>query len=86
MRGKARNSPTSRGIVDVASRELRLQRFEIWGAVTAIDLPAIAGVDLWNSYWEKLAQIEGMMRDAQASATIIRTKIQSALNKDGDPA
>lgn len=85
MLGKARNSPTSRKISDVAGRAARLRKFEEWGQqkpVSEDDLRAAVGAKRWDAYWERLEEIKRIMRAAQAEAQSIQVILEGRF---GDP-
>lgn len=79
MAGKAKSSPTSRGVDDVPSRIQTLERFESWGRLSSVDLRDLVGAALWDPYWEKLAAIKRAMHDAQRDVAAIRARIRAAM-------
>jgi hypothetical protein len=75
MLGKAKLSPTGRGVDGTAERIARLEAFERWRPPTRIDFASIIGAEAWEQYWSLCEQaIEGM-RQAQLVADGIREKI-----------
>jgi hypothetical protein len=59
-----------------------LTQFETWGKRSQPNLADIIGPELWSRYWAKLEEVEQHMRDAQAMADEIRTKVQRVSDKD----
>lgn len=75
MLGKAKLSPTGRGVEGIAERVARLEAFERWRPPTRIDFAAVIGPEAWEQYWSLCEQaIEGL-RAAQLIADGIREKI-----------
>ncbi|MEP9361011.1 HNH endonuclease [Sphingomonas sp. KR3-1] len=82
MEGNARGSPTTRGVEDLPGKIAALQRFEQWEGRPSADLKAIAGAERWERYWEKLAEIERLMFEAQKDAEVIRARISAAIGRE----
>ncbi len=80
MLSAALGSPTSRKIVDVAARVIRLEGFAEWGNLRPLSLEGLAGPELWASYWEHLDAVHLAMENAQRVALQVQVEIQRALN------
>jgi len=79
MFGSAKGSPATRRIADLC---LRAERIE--GMVTAfnlqpMDLAGFVGRELWQSYWDRLDNIERLLFEAQAQAERIKSQIALGL-------
>lgn len=79
MKGKALGSPQQRGVQDLAERMRRLEDFEKWGAVKALQLADLVGEVVWNAHWENLEAIVDKMRESQKHAEHLREEIRNAL-------
>ena len=78
MAGKAPQSPTTRGALDVQARVQRLEAYERWRQPTLVDFEAIIGHDAYQAYWQELDRIIGEMEISQAFANELRAKIAGA--------
>jgi 5-methylcytosine-specific restriction endonuclease McrA len=78
MLGKARWSPTARGIPDVNDRIARLQRFESWSNCVPLKLHELVPAELWQRYYAMQDEILRKMREAQILALEIAQTIRSA--------
>ena len=81
MSGKAVNSPATRGVADLDARIGILERYELWASATPIDFAKIVGEARWSAYWDRLSQIEALMRDAQEEAAVLRDRISHAVRQ-----
>jgi hypothetical protein len=77
MMGKARRSPSARGISDVAKRIERLTRFESWSDCVPLNLKDLVSTELWEKYYALQEQILNKMREAQKLAQEIAREIRS---------
>ena len=84
IEGTARGSPKARGIIDLAERVARLERYVAWGKVEPLDLRDLAGAEHWEAYWQRLAAIEQLMQEAQRHATALQEAIRRALSARED--
>jgi len=82
--GPARLSPTSRGIVGLADRAVRLANYEAWGKPTHIDFAAVVGDSLWEEHWRNHAAVLKTMRDSETTVDSIREKV--TLSRSGERA
>lgn len=81
MLGKARLSPTGRGIAGVTERVARLERYEQWKSPTMVNFESIVGTDEWESYWGLCEVLNADMRKAQTVADALRVRILAAIKK-----
>ncbi len=72
----AKLSPKSRQITDLQKRIARLEDYERWGNVTAIDLRSIVPPDAWEQHWANWKAVLKMMNNAQNHAAILKGKIE----------
>lgn len=79
MFGTARGSPASRKVVDIELRSERLQKLEREFKLIPYEFEELVGQEAWQSYWLRLAEIEQLMRDAQAEAEKLKLQIKLAL-------
>lgn len=79
MEGKAPNSPKTRGVLDIAERIERLNRFEKWGDVKPLDLSKLADESFWTKHWEYRDAILALMVNAQKHADDLKESIQTNL-------
>lgn len=70
----ARLSPATRGVRDIEQRAARLHDYEMSEAPTNVDFAQIAGQELWQQHWDNHAAILRMMREAEATADMIRQR------------
>ena len=76
MLGKARHSPSTRGIPDIKERVERLQRFESWSRCVPINVKGLVAPELWAKYYRIQDEILDKMRDAQKLALQIAHEIK----------
>jgi hypothetical protein len=79
--GKARHSPTGRGLSDVEARIARLEKYEQARTPTKIDFAEIIGTDEWESYWKLCEDIVAEMARCNEVAVSLRKRIGEALQK-----
>lgn len=77
MLGKARHSPSGRGIPDVTERIKRLQRFESWAKCVPIHVEGLVSSELLGRYYLIQDEILQKMRDAQKLALQIAQEIKT---------
>ena len=75
MVGKAPGSPTTRGVVNVADRISRIEKFVSWGNVSPVLFEDIVPREMWRDYWDQLGAITNAMRAAQVKALLVRQHI-----------
>jgi hypothetical protein len=75
MVGKAPGSPTTRGVVNVADRISRIEKFVSWGNVSPVPFEDIVPREMWRDYWDQLSAITNAMRAAQEKALLVRQHI-----------
>ena len=78
MTGSAKGSPTVRGVPDLAFKIDRLSKFEVLAGLNAVPLSTlreIAGPNLWDSYWIRLANLKTEMEAAERDASVIRKNL-----------
>jgi hypothetical protein len=79
MLGSAKNSPRTRGVLDVEERAERLRKFEKWGGLTPVsedDLRLVVGSERWEVYRQRLEEIKRLMMSAQEEADIMRKVLE----------
>jgi hypothetical protein len=79
MLGSAKNSPRTRGVLDVEERAERLRKCEKWGGLTPVSedyLRLAVGSERWEAYWQRLEEIKRLMMSAQEEADIIRKVLE----------
>lgn len=72
----AKLSPKSRQVTDLQQRIARLEEYERWGNVTAIDLRSMVPPDAWEQHWANWRAVLKMMTDAQCHATTLKGMIE----------
>ena len=77
MLGKARGSPTTRDLPDVAERVARIEKFVSWGSVRPVDFEHLVPRDMWSDYWDQLSAATNAMRTAQEKAALLRQHIMN---------
>ena len=82
MVGKARLSPTGRGLPNIAERIANLERYERWRPATKIDLESIVGPDRWEHYWSLCEAVIDELRQCQEHADSLRATIVKRLAED----
>jgi hypothetical protein len=75
MVGKARGSPTTRGVTDVVDRLSRLEQFVSWGNISPLSFEDMVPGEMWRDYWDQLSAVTEAMRAAQQKAMLVRQHI-----------
>jgi HNH endonuclease len=75
MMGKARGSPTTRGVADVTERISCIEEFVSWGNVSPLQFEEMVPNEMWLDYWEQLRAVTNAMRAAQEKAMLVRQHI-----------
>jgi hypothetical protein len=78
MFGSAKLSPQTRGITGLEERADRLSAYENWEAPTRIDFLTVVGDELWEQHWRNHEAILQLMRDAEATVELIRTRVAAS--------
>lgn len=89
MLGKAKLSPTGRGLADIANRVARLEAYEGWRSPTKLDFDAILPAEEWERYWKLCDDVIVELRRCQEVADSVRASIARAIGSsrpDGAPA
>ncbi len=81
MFGRAKNSPRSRGVIDLELRAERLQKFEVESGLRRVDVEELVSPDLWDAYWRRQVEIEQLIFDAQKQAEVIKIELTKALER-----
>lgn len=81
IEGTARNAPRTKGVVDLPDRIARLERFVAWAKREPLALRELAGPELWDSYWQRLSEIEQAMHRAQVQAVALQTAIRQSIER-----
>ncbi|HYM78106.1 MAG TPA: HNH endonuclease [Candidatus Dormibacteraeota bacterium] len=76
MCGKARLSPTARGISDVAHRVKRLEDYERWASCTPLRIEELVDRSSWHKYYKLQKEILDKMREAQEIADSLGKQIR----------
>lgn len=79
MKGKAKNSPSSRGVRDVEDRVEKLRLIDSEAQLHKIEIERLVSSDLLQDYWSKLEDIQKRMHSAQLLADQIREHIESEM-------
>jgi hypothetical protein len=72
----AKLSPKRQQVNDLQQRIARLEEYERWGNVTAIDLRSMVPPDTWEQHWANWKALLEMMTHAQYHATILKGMIE----------
>lgn len=78
MEGKARLSPKSRGIPDLAKRIAHLQSYEDWRKPQKIDFAAVVGPEMWQRHRKNWRSVLDLLKESQTLASEIRSIVQKA--------
>jgi hypothetical protein len=81
MFGSAQNSPRSRGIENLEGRAEVIENYERWGGATRLNFAEIVPPQEWMAYWERLSQIEALMRDTEVLAGGIAARLQAEADR-----
>jgi hypothetical protein len=79
MLGKAKLSPTGRGLAGIADRVSRLEAYERWRAPTRLDFAAIVPRETWEHYWSLCERVIDDMRRCQEVADKVRAQVVERL-------
>lgn len=82
MLGRAKLSPTGRGVPGTAERVANLDCFVQWRPATRIDFELIVGRDQWERYWSLCEAVIDEMRRCQEYAGSLRARIIKQLAQD----
>ena len=82
MLGKAKLSPSGRGLADIAERIANLERFEQWRQPVKIEFESVVGRDEWEHYWSLCEAVISELRQCQDHADTIRATIVRQLGGD----
>jgi HNH endonuclease len=72
MQGKARHSPTSRGVQDVRERMQRLEAYEAWSTPIMINYEALSGDEGWSQHLAHLDEVLSLLERAEQHASKLR--------------
>jgi hypothetical protein len=78
MMGKARGSPTTRGVGNVADRVSCIEKFVSWGNVSPLQFEDMVPREMWRDYWDQLSAVTNAMRAGQEKATLVRQHIMKS--------
>jgi hypothetical protein len=81
MLGKAKHSPASRGVADVAERVFRLEDYEQWRSPVKVDFEAVLEREVWERYWLLWKEVNAELRKCQEVADSIRNQVIEALGR-----
>jgi hypothetical protein len=79
MLGKAKLSPTGRGVSNIADRVARLEAYERWRTPTRVDFESIIARDAWEHYWSLCERVIEDMRRCQEVADSVRAQVVERL-------
>jgi hypothetical protein len=79
MLSAAKQSPTGRGLPNVADRVARLEAYERWRPPTRIDFETVLGSRDWETYWALWEKVIAELRACQTVAEGIRERIAADL-------
>jgi hypothetical protein len=79
MLGPARRSPAQRGVPELESRVVRLERFEAWRTPKRLDYAQIIGPELWDEYLRHWRALLDGIAAAQIHAELLRKSIEQHL-------
>jgi len=79
MLGKAKLSPTGRGLSNIAERVSRLEAYERWRAPTRVEFESIVARDTWEHYWSLCERVIDDMRRCQEVADSLRAQVVERL-------
>ena len=79
MLGKAKLSPTGRGLSSISERVSRLETYERWRIPKRVDFDSIIPRDAWQHYWSLCDRIIEDMRQCQEVADSLRTQVVERL-------
>lgn len=75
MLGKAKLSPTQRGLRDVADRIARLETYERWRSPVHVDFQSLLSAKDWEHYWSLCERVIEDMRRCQEVADSVRKQV-----------
>ena len=76
MMSKARRSPSTRQISNLAEKIRRLEAYEKWGNVSPVPFEAMVDTTLWSKHWDNHQKLLSMMKKSQETADELRAAIQ----------
>jgi hypothetical protein len=79
MLGRAKLSPTGRGLPNIAERISRLEAYERWRAPILVEFESIVPRDTWEQYWSVCEQVIEDMRRCQEVADKLRAQVVDSL-------
>jgi len=75
IHGKAKLSPTGRGVPNISERISRLEAYERWRAPTRVEFESIVPQEAWARYWALCEQVIEDMRRCQEVADALRAQV-----------
>lgn len=72
MEGKAKLSPKTRGVPELAERVVRLQSFEAWREPHKIDFAKVVGPEMWQRHRQNWRDVLELLKKSQELASEIR--------------
>jgi hypothetical protein len=79
MFGKAKGSPTSRGVTGLEQRAALLDKLMTELELKPVDVESLISPELWDEYWRLQSGIENKIREAQQLADKIKGQLKFAL-------
>lgn len=79
MLGKAKLSPTGRGLPDIAERISRLETYERWRTPIRVKFESIVPRESWDHYWSLCERVIEDMRRCQEVADKLRAQVVDSL-------
>ena len=77
MLGKAKHSPSSRGLSNIQERISRLEAYEAWSKPVKIDYKALAGEEDWQQHVAYLEEVLALLEKAETNASALRLKAKA---------
>ncbi|MGO9643066.1 MAG: HNH endonuclease [Candidatus Acidiferrales bacterium] len=78
MEGKAKLSPKSRKVPDVAKRIACLKDYEAWRKPRKIDFASLVGPDMWRRHRQNWQEVLDLLKKSQELATEIQAIVVAA--------
>ena len=80
---KAKHSPTTRSLNNIADRIARLEAYEKWRTPMKVNFEEILGREDWDKYWSLWAAINDSLHQCQDVAELLRKRISEHLRDKG---
>jgi len=81
MMSNASRSPKAGGIQDIELKIKRLENYEKWGNLSAINFEQLVDKRVWDEYWKSCDGLHKEMEKCQEKANQIKAEIEKKIKR-----